>query len=146
MDCTKFHELISLYIDGETGNIQREALEKHIEGCANCKAYLANQLRLKDMIKESYPQSSDIDLSAGIMGRIKTPSAAPKKQSGYKKLSLFVAAVAAVCVLTIAALMSLHADKTTVAGNEKLEEYVIEHVGSGNGDFKGKIEAVNLEK
>lgn len=146
MDCTKFHELVSLYVDGETSSVQRQALEKHLESCADCKSYLANQLRLKDMIKESYPQTSEIDLSAKIMGRITAPAAKVKKPSSLKKVSIFIAAAAAVCVLTIAALMSLHVDKNTVAGNQKLEEYVIEHVGSGSGDFNGKLEAVNLEK
>lgn len=145
MDCTKFHELISLYVDEETSAVQGQALEKHLGSCGICKAYLANQIKLKNMISESYSKVVDIDLSAVIMNQIsgsKTVSA----PSNVKKISFYVAAVAAACVLTIAALMSLHVDNNTIAGNEKLEEYIIEHVGTGDGDFNGKIEAVNIEK
>jgi len=145
MDCTKFHELISLYVDEETSSIQAQALEKHLESCGDCKAYLANQLKLRDMVRESYPKNVDIDLSVSIMGMISKPKAA-RKPSKMKKISIFVAAVAAVCVLTMAALMSFNVDKNTVAGNQKLEEYVIEHVGAGNGEFNGKLETVNIEK
>ncbi len=137
MDCTKFHELISLYVDEETSAVQGgQALEKHLGGsCGICKAYLANQIKLKNMISESYSKVVDIDLSAVIMNQIsgsKTVSAPP---SNVKKISFYVAAVAAACVLTIAALMSLHVDNNTIAGNEKLEEYIIEHVGTGDGDL-----------
>ena len=145
MDCTKFHELISLYVDEETSSVQSQALEKHLESCTGCKSYLANQIKLKNMIHELYPKVADIDLSASIMGQISVPKIV-SKPSKVKKISLYVAAVAAACVLTIAALMSLHVDNNTVAGNEKLEEYIIEHVGTGSNDFNGQVEAVNIEK
>lgn len=147
MDCTKFHELVSAYVDGETSGVQAEALEKHLETCSDCKSYLANQLRLKDMIKESYSAVSEIDLSASIMNKIGAPAEVQKKPSRMKKLSLVAAAVAAVCVITMAAFMSLQTKSNTVAGNQKLEEYVLEHVGTNNSvDLNGKIEAVNLER
>lgn len=146
MDCTKFHELISLYVDEETSAVQRQALEKHMETCQDCKNYMANQIKLKDMIRESYAQTVDIDISASIMNRIQQPEKVVRPVSRMKKISLFVAAAAAVCVVTLAALMSLHVDNNTVAGNEKLEEYVIEHVGSGSTDFNGQVESVNIEK
>ncbi|PLX67296.1 MAG: hypothetical protein C0603_09495 [Denitrovibrio sp.] len=145
MDCTKFHELISLYVDEEASSVQGQALEKHLESCTGCKAYLANQIKLKNMINESYNKVVDIDLSAKIMNNISAPKLV-SKPSKVKKLSVYVAAVAAACVITIAALMSLHVDNNTVAGNQKLEEYIIEHVGTGNGDFNGQVEAVNIEK
>jgi len=145
MDCTKFHELISLYLDEETSTVQRQALEKHMETCSDCKNYMSNQIKLKDMIRDSYSQSVDIDLSASIMSKIQQPVQVVRS-SRMKKISLFVAAAAAVCVITVAALMSLHIDNNTVAGNEKLEEYVIEHVGSGSSDFNGQVESVNIEK
>jgi len=145
MDCTKFHEIISLYVDEETSSVQAQALEKHLESCPNCKAYLSNQLKLRDMLKDAYVKSEEVDLSASIMGKINQPKAV-KKSFNLKRLSVFAAAAAAVCVLAMAALMSLHIDNNTVAGNEKLEEYIIEHVGSGADDFNGKLEAVNVEK
>jgi len=145
MDCIKFRELISLYVDEETSSVQGQALEKHLELCPCCKAYLADQLKLKDMILESFPSTVDINLSASIMDKISNPVSA-EKTSKMKKVSIFAAAVAAACVIGIAALMSLHIDNNTVAGNEKLEEYIIEHVGSGTDDFNGQVEAVNIEK
>ncbi|PLX71730.1 MAG: hypothetical protein C0602_00605 [Denitrovibrio sp.] len=145
MDCTKFHEMISLYVDEETSSIQRQALEKHMETCKECKNAMSNQIKLKEMIRESYSKTVDINLSASIMNKIQQPKAV-KTNSRMKKISMFVAAAAAVCVITIAALMSLHVDNNTVAGNEKLEEYVIEHVGSAGNEFNGQVESVNIEK
>lgn len=145
MDCTKFHELISIYIDGETSSVQGQALEKHMETCSGCKAMLNNQIKMKDMIKGAYGQTAEVDLSVSIMNKISLP-AESKKPSRMRKLSVYAAAVAAACVITLTAYMSLHVDNNTVAGNEKLEEYVIEHIGSGNDDFNGQIEAVNIEK
>lgn len=146
MDCTKFHEMISLYIDEETSSVQSQALEKHIETCSGCKSSLASQLKLRDMVRESYVKAVDIDLSSSIMSKINTPVSVTKKSSNMKRISMFIAAAAAVCVLAMAALMSLHVDNDTIAGNEKLEEYVIEHVGSGSSDFNGELETVNIEK
>lgn len=144
MDCTKFHELISLYIDEEASNVQTEALEKHMESCSGCRSVLSNQLKLRDMVKESFSKTSDIDLSMSIMSKISAPKKA-KKPSIVKKLSMVAAAVAAVMVIAMAAMMSLHVDNNKVAGNEKLEEYVIEHVGTGATDFRGELETVNAE-
>jgi signal transduction histidine kinase len=101
-------------------------------------------MKLKDMMKESFSTSVKIDLSASIMQNISKPAEQPK--SKIKTLSMVVAAVAAVCILTLATMMSLHVDNDKIAGNEKLEEYVIEHVGGTVSDFNGEVEAVNLEK
>ncbi|ADD68735.1 putative transmembrane anti-sigma factor [Denitrovibrio acetiphilus DSM 12809] len=147
MDCTKFRELISLYIDEESSAVQTQALEKHMETCGECRAALASQLKLRDMVCSSYVKTIDIDLSASIMGKINgAGEVKSKKPSSVKRLSMVVAAAAAVCVIAMAAMMSLNVDNNKVAGNEKLEEYVIEHVGSGVSDFQGEVEAVNIEK
>jgi len=147
MDCTKFRELISLYIDEQTSMVQAQAIEKHVESCGSCKSELASQIKLKEMIGSSFETSVNIDLSASIMQKINQPTIQEvKKPSKMKKISLFVAAAAAVCVLAMAAMMSLHVDNDVIAGNEKLEEYVIEHVGGAASDFNGKVEAVNLER
>jgi len=144
MDCTKFHELISLYIDDETSSVQTQALEKHMETCSGCRSALANQLKLRDMVKESFCKTTEVDLSMSIMSKLAAPSSA-KKPSIMKKLSVYVAAAAAVCIIAMAAMMSLNVDNNKVAGNEKLEEYVIEHVGTGQTDFRGELETVNAE-
>jgi anti-sigma factor RsiW len=145
MDCTKYRKLISQYIDEETSGVQRDALEKHMDGCAHCKTYMQSQLHLRDMLKASYPETVEIDVSASIMSRIK-PAQTIRKSGGTGRLTLFIAAAAAVCVFAIAALMTLHQDNNTFAGNEKLEEYVIQHVDSGSADFNGRLANVNVEK
>lgn len=147
MECTRFLNLISAYIDEEAGALERQALEKHVSVCAFCRAELTSQLKLKDMIVSSYEKAADIDLSKNIMAMIKQQSKpVVKKTSIIKKLSVFAAAAAAIFVLALAALMTLGTEDTKVAGNEKLEEYVIEHVGAGVSDFNGRLATVNLEK
>jgi anti-sigma factor RsiW len=146
MDCTKYHEIISFYVDEEVGTVEAEKLEKHIDACPVCKAELTNQLKIKDLINDSYQTSTDIDLSGRIMRQIDVSNTS--KSGSMKKVSLFVAAVAAACVLAIAALMTLHVDNNTIAdnGNEKLKEFNLEHADTGDRDFKGRLEAVNVEK
>jgi hypothetical protein len=100
------------------------------------------------MVKLSYEKTAEIDLSKSIMAQIAPKSAAPapKKGSFYKKFSVFAAAVAAIFVLAFAAIMTMGTEETQVAGNEKLEEYVIEHVGAGVADFNGTLATVNYRK
>ena len=143
--------MISAYIDEETPSLERQALEKHLAACPSCRAELSRQLALKEMVRTTFERSVEIDLSSGIMAMIgaeKTQRPAVKKTSLMKKLSVFMAAAAALFVIAMAAFMTLGNEDTQVAGNEKLEEYVIEHAAAGAGavDFNGKLATVNLEK
>ena len=123
----------------------RHRLSKNIwRHAADADSALANQLKLRDMVKESFCKTTEVDLSMSIMSKLAAPSSA-KKPSIMKKLSVYVAAAAAVCIIAMAAMMSLNVDNNKVAGNEKLEEYVIEHVGTGQTDFRGELETVNAE-
>jgi len=148
MECIKFHKLISSYIDEEASSLERQAVERHVAACPACRAELTNELRLKDMVKLSYEKTAEIDLSKNIMAMIAPKAAVPVKKKGsfYKKFSVFAAAVAALFVLAFAAIMTMGTEETQVAGNEKLEEYVIEHVGAGVADFNGTLATVNYKK
>lgn len=148
MECTRFHRLISSYVDEEASSLERQAVEKHMAGCQSCRDELTNQLRLKDMVKLSYEKTMDMDMSRSIMAMIAPQAAKPavKKVSFYKKFSVFAAAAAALFVLVFAAVMTMGTEETQVAGNEKLEEYVIEHVGAGVTDFNGTLATVNYKK
>ena len=80
MECTRFHKLISSYIDEEASSLERQAVEKHVTGCPECRAELTNELRLKDMVKLSFEKTSDIDLSKSIMAKIAPQAAKPALQ------------------------------------------------------------------
>ncbi|MGE4319802.1 MAG: anti-sigma factor [Deferribacterales bacterium] len=148
MECTKYLNMISTYVDEEAPSLERQALEKHFASCPSCRAELTKQLALKDMIKTSFERTVDVDMSRDIMSMIRQqqPKTVVKKVSFMKKISVFAAAAAAVFVLAMAAVMTLGTEDTQIAGNEKLEEYVIEHVGAGVIDFNGELATVNLEK
>ncbi len=140
--------MISTYVDEEAPSLERQVLEKHFASCPSCRGELTRQLALKDMIKTSFERTVDIDMSGDIMSMIRQqqPKTVVKKVSFMKKMSVFAAAAAAVFVLAMAAIMTLGTEDTQIAGNEKLEEYVIEHVGAGVIDFNGELATVNLEK
>lgn len=147
MECTKYHKMISAYIDDETPSLEVQALERHMSVCPSCRAELAKAIALKDMLKSSFAPTIEIDMSKNIMAMIKKQKKPVVKTiSMYKKISVIVAAAAALIVIGLAAFFTMGNEETLVAGNEKLEEYVIEHVGAENTNFHGRLAAVNLEK
>lgn len=139
--------MISSYIDDETPSLEAQVLESHLASCPACRAELTRQLALKDMVRSSYAQTVEIDMSKNIMAAIKKEQKpAVKYIPLYKRISVIIATVAALMVIGLAAFLTMGREETLVAGNEKLEEYVIEHVGAENTNFHGRLAAVNLEK
>jgi len=49
MDCRRFQDAIQELVDGTLGPIRRSELETHLDGCANCRALLADLRRIRDV-------------------------------------------------------------------------------------------------
>src|SRR6476620_907341 len=48
MECTRYRESIQDLIDGTIGPIRRAELERHLEGCADCRALVADLETIRD--------------------------------------------------------------------------------------------------
>jgi len=54
MDCTDIHPLLAGYVDGELTTVERQAVEDHVAGCADCGRLLAEQ-RAGAQVYAAYP-------------------------------------------------------------------------------------------
>lgn len=79
MNCKDFEELLSAYADGELPRTQREFIEEHLSGCADCRETLAQfeaAGRQLSSLRET-PVASDIRIAT--MSKIKATSTLPRK-------------------------------------------------------------------
>ena len=51
--CDEVQELISAYVDGETGSAETSAMFFHLGECAECRAFMRSVLRLQSVLRES---------------------------------------------------------------------------------------------
>lgn len=51
--CDEVQELISAYVDGETGSAETCAMFFHLGECAECRAFMRSVLRLQSVLRES---------------------------------------------------------------------------------------------
>ncbi len=69
MDCTACREAISARLDDETMGVDANLVERHLAGCAACRAYLEAASGLQYRLR-SRPAEPAPDLTAPILARI----------------------------------------------------------------------------
>jgi anti-sigma factor RsiW len=50
MKCKEIKQIMSAYADGELSNEVRDAVKKHVDGCAACKILLTEQVKLHEQL------------------------------------------------------------------------------------------------
>lgn len=63
MNCNEFEEKISFYMDGELPGDETESVEKHMEGCPECKK-LFDEFKSIDGLIDNIPQISPEKINA----------------------------------------------------------------------------------
>lgn len=71
MNCEKFENLISGYLDGELSDAERKECEAHISSCEKCAASLEEYSSLEKMLKESESPLPDEGYWAGFDARMR---------------------------------------------------------------------------
>jgi len=134
MVCTKYHEIISKYVDEEANILESTALEEHVEKCRSCKDEMSDYIVLSGMIKKSFSHTEEIDLSGSIMRKIgidnvqvEEKTEAPRKLFNLKSLS----AAAALVLLTVSMVFGVM-DKEEAVAADDVELYVMEHIETSN--------------
>ncbi len=103
MDCMNCKKYLSLYLDGELTAVESRGLEAHLESCAGCRAELALDRQIKEILNSEMPvPETPANLAAGVTAAIQ---ARPVGLSGFlRRWPAGVAAAAAVMLITTTAL------------------------------------------
>jgi len=104
MNCKDLEELLSAYADGELSRTQREFIEEHLSGCADCRETLAEfeaAGRQLSSLRET-PVASDI--RTATLSKIKATRALPEKsfRRWLRPVTAAAAIVAVIAVLLVA--------------------------------------------
>jgi hypothetical protein len=91
--------LLNEYLDRSLEPGQQEIVERHLQGCEECRARLSELSELFAAI-EALPESSlERDLSAAVLSKISSEPA--KRVSAWPKLALMLQIVASAAILAI---------------------------------------------
>lgn len=164
-DHRQIRESLGAYALGQLGNVERTALQAHIDGCAECRAELAliaplaAPLRLVDPDHLGVDVQPPPDLDEAIVARIRAERVAPRQRIRRWVPLAAAAAVVAVAVGVLAG-RGLAPDAPTrpleavaideLAGEIDASAEVIDHtwgmeiVLTGSGFRNGEAYAVNV--
>ena len=84
MKCAELKEFLSAYANNELSQLQREFVEEHLSGCADCRAILENYEGTRRQLEtlQSMPVSTVVDTVSDTINKI-------QKIHHYKKPNLF---------------------------------------------------------
>jgi hypothetical protein len=99
MNCQDFEELLSAYADGELSRTQREFIEEHLAGCADCRATLAKFEAVGRQLASLRETPASPDISKSTLSKIK--AASPFGKPFGRWLRPVTAAAAIVAVIAI---------------------------------------------
>jgi hypothetical protein len=71
MNCKDLEVLLSAYADGELTGVQRDFIEEHLAGCAECRARLADYRKTSQQLLSLRKTPEILDISKATMSRIK---------------------------------------------------------------------------
>jgi len=98
MRCSDINELLSAYADGELPLTQREFVEEHLSGCADCRATLANYQRVKSQLSTLRAMPVTSSIREAVISQITAPKIPGKHLQRWLRPTLV--AVPLVAVLT----------------------------------------------
>jgi len=79
MKCSELEELLSAYADGALPRTQREFIEEHLAGCADCRATLADFLAAGRLLSSLRTMPAATDLKETTLLKIKANNILPPK-------------------------------------------------------------------
>ncbi len=105
MQCSRYREWIQELADGTLGGIRRAELERHVDECADCRAFAADLQAIRDATASLEPLAPPdgvwLQLAGRLMqeGRVSLPPARPTAPARHVALL----AIAAALVLAVGA-------------------------------------------
>jgi anti-sigma factor RsiW len=68
-DCTQLDPLVTPYVDGELAVADRQAVDQHLRACPPCRARVAAEHTIRDLILEKKPALESARAPAGLRAR-----------------------------------------------------------------------------
>ena len=93
MNCTRFYECISLYIDNELNDIEMESFEKHLKECENCRVEYEEMLLITNLLKDVEEVELPEDYEKNLRQKLEVVEQVKKKKINYKKITSFAAGI-----------------------------------------------------
>jgi outer membrane lipoprotein-sorting protein len=117
MNCRDLEELLSAYADGELSRTQREFVEEHLSGCADCRATLAEFEAAGRKLASLRETPASPDISKSTLSKIKTTKALPDKsyRRWLRPVTAAVAIVAVIAVMLVAQPWNLESSEAMAA-------------------------------
>ena len=105
MECTRYRESIQDLIDGTIGPIRRAELERHLAGCADCRALVADLETIRDAAASLDPLEPPARVWLQIAGRLRQEGrvAAPPAPPCGDAAAPALLAIAAALILAVGA-------------------------------------------
>jgi tetratricopeptide (TPR) repeat protein len=126
---------LSEYLDDELSPREREAVESHLRGCAECAGVLEDLTRVVERARSLDRRPPRTDLWDGIAARIEAHSAAPRRVS----LTLpQLAAAAALLIAVSAGVAWQFADRSTTASRSAAGTATTEREASAERNASGE--------
>ena len=124
MDCETCRRLISLDMDGELSPDRKEALTRHLEGCAECSVFRADLERLRAFFAaEEGAPSALSPAAAERIRRAAAPILAERRRSRVRLVFLKAAAAAVFVLAVTAGLFAVHTDTVQAVDPSKEIHY-----------------------
>jgi anti-sigma factor RsiW len=116
MDCNEARRLLDTYVDGEIELTRQLDVEAHLAGCSGCKKAVEAATKFRHLIQMNTPvYKAPPELKAEVRAVLRNVS---KSQTGWiaelRRPLVYAAAVLLVCLLCIAAWISISQDKERV--------------------------------
>ena len=74
MRCPEMEEMLSAYANDELSAESREAVERHLDGCAGCREALEGYRGVRQRVESLRTLPATPDIRAAVMARIKSTS------------------------------------------------------------------------
>ena len=103
MDCAFYREAASARIDGEISGLESAALDRHLAGCASCRAWAEAASQVTRAARVA-PAAAVPDLTGSIMAALADakpkarPAPVPGSPVGIARLGLLMVGVAQLCL------------------------------------------------
>jgi hypothetical protein len=137
MNCQDLKELLSAYADGELVGTQRDFVEEHLAGCADCRATLADYTKTREQLLSLRATPPIPDIKEATMFKIKLLEA-PVKLRRWLRPALvgvpIIAILATVLALHLSGSFSNY--KSVIAKAYAATEDLTSYRGTTNGYHK----------
>jgi hypothetical protein len=128
MKCENIKELLSAYVDSELTDTQRNLVEEHLAGCADCRAILADYTEVRKQLLSLQETPPLPDVEEATMTKIKMVRA-PAKLRRWLRPALVAASIIIILAIVLPLQLSGSPDDFSsviakaYAATEKLESY-----------------------